>query len=140
MSLRFSAMAVSKPKSQRAQVILKLSAEAKAITESLRDDTGVSNVAAMERLLEWFAGLDRRFRLAILNRDEDTRRELALDALAKMSGQPLTPDQLAAVRARAIDLDPLELAALITDLSRQLEALLKDRQIQDRNRDKDGKQ
>jgi hypothetical protein len=133
-------MAVSKPKSQRAQVILKLSAEAKAITESLRDDTGVSNVAAMERLLEWFAGLDRRFRLAILNRDEDTRRELALDALAKMSGQPLTPDQLAAVRARAIDLDPLELAALITDLSRQLEALLKDRQIQDRNRDKDGKQ
>jgi hypothetical protein len=51
----------------------------------IREDTGIANTEAMERILEWFTGLDRKFRLAILNNDPATRAELARLTLSEMA-------------------------------------------------------
>ena len=64
------------PKQKTVQIML--TPESRRIIENLRDDTGIPNTESMARILEWFAGLDRKLRLAILNRDEETRNELAL--------------------------------------------------------------
>jgi hypothetical protein len=88
---------------KRKGLTVNLTADARTVIESIRDDTGIPNTEAMTRILEWFATLDRKFRLAILNRDEETRRELAGDALSKMAGvdgislkatADMTPDQM----------------------------------------------
>lgn len=108
-----------KPKTNRVTVTLKLSEAAGRIVETIKDDTGVTNVAAMERLLEWFSGIDRRFRLAILNRDEETRRQLAVDALARMAGVPEGLVSGPGVRPAA-DLTPDEAIAALRVLTESL--------------------
>jgi hypothetical protein len=64
---------------------IRLSPAAHQVVEGLRADTGVPNTEAMSRILEYFAGLDRKFRLAIINKDPETRRELARLALREMA-------------------------------------------------------
>lgn len=58
---------------------------AKAIIEGIREDTGVPKTEALTRILEWFAGLDRKLRIAVLTRDPDTRRELTRLVLRDMA-------------------------------------------------------
>lgn len=69
-----------------------LGPEAREVVEKLRQDTGIPNTEAVARLLEWFAGLDRKFRLALLNRDASTRAELARLTLQDMARENGTPD------------------------------------------------
>jgi methylphosphotriester-DNA--protein-cysteine methyltransferase len=108
-----------------------LNPEARKVIEQIREDTGIPNTEAMTRILEWFAGLDRKFRLAVLSRDEETRRELAADVLSKMSGlhgakafsatAEMTPDQM----AKAIRFLTDRLESLATGYKRDLERSLK---------------
>src|SRR5688500_11170724 len=74
-SLPLSAVA-DQTDTKRKTVTLNLNPETREIIEKIKDDTGVAQVVALQRILEWFSGLDRKLRLAILNRDEETRREL----------------------------------------------------------------
>lgn len=67
-------------------ISITLNARARDIIERLRDDTGVPNTEAMARILEWFASQDRKFRLAVLTRDEETKRELVRLVLQEMAG------------------------------------------------------
>jgi hypothetical protein len=64
---------------------VQLNPVAHGIIKRIREDTGVPNTEAMARILEYFAGLDRKFRLAIINKDPETRRELARLALREMA-------------------------------------------------------
>lgn len=74
----------AKPKS----IQLQLSGAAREIVEGLRADTGIPNTEAMARLLEWFASLDRRLRVAILTRDQETIDRLLPTVLGRMIGVP----------------------------------------------------
>lgn len=69
----------SKEKTKIVPVEAKLTPEAKRVVEGIRADTGVSNVEAVSRILEWFAAQDRRLRLAILNNDPETSSSLLLE-------------------------------------------------------------
>jgi hypothetical protein len=109
-----------------------LNPEARQVIEQIREDTGIPNTEAMTRILEWFASLDRKFRLAVLSRDEETRRELAADVLSKMAGldggakafsatAEMTPGQM----AKAIRFLTDRLESLATGYKRDLERSLK---------------
>lgn len=92
-------------------ISLNLSPAARQVVDRIRQDTGVPNTEAMTRILEWFSSLDKKLRLAILNKDEETRYLLLREALAQMTGLanenvPATLDE-AAITAR-IGLDRLE--------------------------------
>lgn len=67
------------------KLYVNLSPDAREIIEGIREDTGQTAVVAMSRLLEWFAGQDRKFRLAILHNDEETKREQARLVLREMA-------------------------------------------------------
>lgn len=97
-------------KSSRTSLHVNLSPDAKEIIDGIRRDTGVSQVVVMERLLQWFTSVDRRFRLAIINRDSETQRELAADALARMAGAGNVTEILKA--ASSLDLDEAHQAML----------------------------
>jgi len=79
---------------------INLTPRARAIIEGIREETGVPNTEAMVRILEWFTSLDRKFRLAILNRDEETKRELFLLVLQQMAGGNDRPSFKKAARQR----------------------------------------
>jgi hypothetical protein len=68
---------VAESKQKRATLSWQVNPEARAILEGLKEETGVPNTESLTRILEWFASLDRKFRLAVLNRDPATRAELA---------------------------------------------------------------
>ena len=71
-------------KSARGKATLNLSAPAKEILDQIREKTGVPKETALTRILEWFAELDPRLRLAVIVNDETTRDELLRTALANM--------------------------------------------------------
>lgn len=71
---------------KRKGVMVSLNAEAREVVERLREDTGIPNTEALTRILEWFASRDRKFRLALLNGDEDTKAGLARLTLLEMAG------------------------------------------------------
>lgn len=73
---------IKKPKT----LTVNLSPEAREVIESLREDTGVPNTTAMERILEWFSKQDLRFRQAILLRSPASSQEMARMALEQMAG------------------------------------------------------
>jgi hypothetical protein len=64
-----------------------LTPRARGVVEKLRADTGIPNTESVARLLEWFAGLDRKHRLALLNGDPATRAELARLSLEQMAAE-----------------------------------------------------
>lgn len=75
-------------------ISFQLNPRARAVIEGLRRDTGVPNTEALTRILEWYASLDRKLRLAVLNGDPETRRELAALVAADLAENPsrdLTP-------------------------------------------------
>jgi hypothetical protein len=101
----------------REKVNVPLRFEAKTIIENVREQTGVAKTEALTRILEWYAALPVKLRLAILNRDVDTRRELTRLVLSEMAGTekadphaaidaPVTEEQ--ATRIIRIMLDHLE--------------------------------
>lgn len=84
--------------------------EARRVVDNIRNDSGVPNTEAMARILEWFAAQPRKFRLALLNRDVETQRELIRGVLVEMAGLDAAqkirdagpasiPDALAVARA-----------------------------------------
>lgn len=94
----------------RISLTVNLSPRAREIVERIREDTGITNVAAMERLLEWFIDQDLRYRMAILTRDDSSKRELAADALSRMAGAGNVTEILKA--ASSLDLDEAHQAML----------------------------
>lgn len=54
--------------------------------DSIKDDIGIPNKLALERMLEWFAGLPRKLLVGVLTGDPDGRDEMLLgwykDAMA----------------------------------------------------------
>lgn len=64
---------------------INLTPRARGIIEQVREDTGVPNTEAMVRILEWFAELPVKLRLAVLNRDQETQRELVRAVLSDMA-------------------------------------------------------
>lgn len=79
---------VSDSEPKRKNIQIDLTPRAREIIEGLRADTGVPNTEAMVRLLEWFAGLDRRLRVAILTRDQETIDRLLPSVVGRMIGVP----------------------------------------------------
>jgi CheY-like chemotaxis protein len=82
--LEFSGVSNSEP--PRINLNVNVTPSARAVIERIREDTGVPNTEAVARLLEWFAAQPRKFRLALLNRDVDTQRELIRGVLVEMAG------------------------------------------------------
>lgn len=66
-------------------VTLNLTPKAREIVENIREDTGVPNTTAMERFLEWLGEQDRKFRVAVLTKDPELKREMARLVLADMA-------------------------------------------------------
>jgi hypothetical protein len=60
---------------KRVTISVNLSTPARRIIDGIRADTGIPNTTAMEQILEWFAGLDVKLRLAVLVRDEETKQK-----------------------------------------------------------------
>jgi hypothetical protein len=96
--------------SPRVSISVSIVPAARSILDRLREDTGVPQTEAMARLLEWFAAQPRKFRLALLNRDVETQRELiravllewaGIDAAQKIkdAGPASIPEALAVARA-----------------------------------------
>lgn len=65
---------------------INLTGSARKVVEDIREETGVPNTTAMERLLEWYASLPAELRLGLLNRSPGDRRKLAVHAIAEMGG------------------------------------------------------
>lgn len=95
---------------KRKQLPVSLNPAARRVIESIRQNTGIPNTTAMQRILEWFAALDNKLQLAVLVRDEQTKTELTQQVIRQMAGLPahslaesaekLTVEQtLAAIRA-----------------------------------------
>ena len=70
------------------QISISLVAPARRVVERLREETGVPVTEAMTRILEWYASFDPKFRLAVLNRDPEVRRELTALAMKTMAENP----------------------------------------------------
>ena len=98
---------VSDKPTERESLGVNLSPDARAVIRGLREDTGVPNTEAMTRLLEWFAAMPRKFRLAILTKDAAGRDELLVDWLREhlaaegLKTTPLAADDVTA-RVRLI--------------------------------------
>ncbi len=90
---------------------------AKAIIESLREETGVPKTEALVRILEWFASLPVELRLAVLNRNEDARRRLLKTVIVEMAG-----DAEAATNPN-LPADEREAIRLIQHMAARLEKL-----------------
>jgi hypothetical protein len=86
----------------REKLIVNLSPAARALADSIREDTGIPKAEAVGRILEWFMSLDRKFRTAVLVRDEDAKREYTRLVLQEMAG--LTPGDLPAA-AEELDVE-----------------------------------
>jgi hypothetical protein len=69
---------------QQISLTINLVPRAREIVDKLRADTGIPQTEAMLRILTWFASLDKKLRLAILNNDPETREELVRLAFASM--------------------------------------------------------
>jgi len=82
----------------RKTIAVNLTPRARAIIDSIRDESGVPNTEAMARILEWFAGLDRKHRTAILTKDVDAQREYLRLVLDQIVG-----DELLAAEAGPLD-------------------------------------
>ena len=104
-----------------------LKARASELLNGIRNDTGVSKVEAIQRIFEWFLGLDRKLRLAILNKDVETQRELVRLVLSDMAGDEslktevgpldtLSLDQLLALQHKITD----QIGKMGQNLSREL--------------------
>jgi hypothetical protein len=78
---------------KRENTSVPLNPAARAVVERVREETGIPKVEALARILEWFGSLDRKLRLAVLTRDEETREELTKLVVRQMAGLP--KDQLA---------------------------------------------
>jgi hypothetical protein len=122
----FLAMAVATDPKER--IGIDLSPAARQIVDSVRERTGVPKVAALERILEWYATLEPRFQLAILNKDESVRADLIRSIIrdyagADMPADPIraasTMDHAEAVKVAKVMLDTLDV------LYKQAEANLK---------------
>lgn len=99
---------------KRKTISIDLTPEARVVIEALREDSGIPNTEATKRILQWFAGLDRKLRLAILNKDIETQREMIRLVLADMAGDAaaktefgpldtLTLDQLVSLQHKITD-------------------------------------
>jgi hypothetical protein len=65
---------------------VQLTGRARAVLDSLRDETGMPQTEAIARLFEWFAAQDLKFRQAILLRSPEASQEMARLALRHMAG------------------------------------------------------
>ena len=61
-----------------------LSPAARRMIENLREETGIPKVEAIQRYCEWLERQDRKFRLAILLRDEAAQQEFSRLVLQQM--------------------------------------------------------
>ena len=85
-----------------------LSPKSREVVSNIRHETGVANVTAMERILEWYSSLDRKLRLAVLNRDAATRDELLSLVVQEMA-------QREAAKGIGDDLGPADVVALMRE-------------------------
>lgn len=112
----------------REGVTVDLSPVARQVIDAIRERTGVPKVTALERILEWYASLEPRFQLAILNKDESVRGDLIRSIIRDYAGADLpadpiraasTMDHAQAVRVAKVMLDTLDV------IYKQAEANLK---------------
>lgn len=73
--------------------MVNLSGPARQMLETLRDETGIPNVEAITRFLEWLSGVDRKFRIAILTRDAAAQQEFSRTVLSEMAGRAVMADK-----------------------------------------------
>jgi hypothetical protein len=87
---------------ERESVKINLTPEAMAVITAMRSETGTIKIEAMSRIVEWFASLPLKLRLAVLNRDDRAQDELLVDwfrehlARKALNLPPLEPDDVAA--------------------------------------------
>lgn len=62
-----------------------LNPRARQVIENIRADTGIPQATAVERLLNWFGGLDWKLRDAILRERAETRAELLALVIQSLS-------------------------------------------------------
>ncbi len=67
---------VANSSEKRVTLNLNVSPAARAVMEGIRADTGVPITTAVERFLDWMSNMPRKFRLAILQGDEEGQQEL----------------------------------------------------------------
>lgn len=91
---------------------INLSPRARAIVEGVREDAGIASTEMMERILEWYASVPPTAQLAIINRNEAKKSELARIALG----------QLAAADSAGVDL--AETPVSIDDAGRAAKMLI----------------
>lgn len=121
----------------RKNISIGLNPTARDVIERLREDTGVPNTEAMTRILEWFASLDRKLRLAILSRDSGTRDELIRLALREMlgldvaaqhvGGKPITHDEGIRIMQKLLEQMHVQHIAISRELEDARKALKKKR-------------
>lgn len=118
----FSGIVAEQKQIIRETIHVPLHQSASEVIEGIRDDTGVSKTEAATRIFEWFAGLDRKLRLAVLNRDADTRRELTRLVLAEMAGvEAADPGAAAAAADMSIE-QAVRIARVMLDHVERLDA------------------
>jgi hypothetical protein len=118
---------------------VQLTSRARKVLDALKDDTGIPQTEAIARVFEWFSAQDRKLRVAILHRDENTQAEMMRLVLQQATGAEglskhdvpggVNPDQAAAMIAAlagrmaetdASRLDYIDtLLAQIADLEKQ---------------------
>lgn len=87
-------------------VQVKLSSAARKVVERLREDTGVPNVEAVARILEWFSGQDEDFRTGVMYRRADPMADLVGRRLGELAASkvadPEALDKITAAEALAL--------------------------------------
>jgi hypothetical protein len=69
-------------------VPVRISTRVESVVIKIKQETGMTQVAFLERLLEWFAAQDPRIRTAILNPHPQVREGLARLVMEEMQANP----------------------------------------------------
>lgn len=85
---RLDAVKSRQGKSSGRVVSLALSPSAEQVISRMKRETGITQVALLERLLEWFAAQDTRIRSMVLSPYPEVRQGLARLVLEEMEGDP----------------------------------------------------
>lgn len=77
----------------RESITIAVAPKAREVMDEIRVQTGVPKAEALTRILEWYANLPTRIRLAILNRNESAKADLVHSTIQEMStaGLPDNP-------------------------------------------------
>jgi hypothetical protein len=65
---------------------------ARQVMDAIRVKTGVPKAEALARILDWYASLDARLQLAIMNNDQSMRGELIQSIIRDYAGADLATD------------------------------------------------